>query len=169
MSKILYHQPTNQIVSYNRLDNELPVGLDYSVYLVLDQISTDPPGYDEETQIVTSSWVIDVENLEYRQEWIVSDKPEPEPVPNWDGFNAAMLTNVEFNTYYGAGLTTAPAVTTSIPTALAQVSTNGINAFALTFNGFCQAVSVTSTHRGEWADLAETLNLPADFAAVVRG
>jgi hypothetical protein len=168
MSKILYHQPTNQIVAYNRLDSDLPVGLD-DVYLVLDQITTNLPEYDEKTQIATPSWVIDVENLQYRQEWIVSDKPEPEPVPNWDGFNAAILSSVEFNTYYGTGLQAAPAITTSIPTALAQVSTNGINAFALTFNGFCQAVSVTPQHRGEWADMAVTFNLPENFVSIVRG
>lgn len=100
--------------------------------------------------------------------------PDPVPVvepptPNWDGFNAYMLTDTDFNTYYGTGLTVAPAVTTSIPTALAQVSTNGINSFNLTFNGFCNAVSVTATHRNGWADVAESYHLPADFVSVIRG
>jgi hypothetical protein len=91
------------------------------------------------------------------------------PTPNWDGFNSYMLTDTDFNTYYGTGLTVAPAVTTSIPTALAQVSTNGVNSFNLTFNGFCNAVSVTTTHRNSWADVAESYHLPADFVSVIRG
>jgi hypothetical protein len=95
--------------------------------------------------------------------------PEPELVPNWDGFNATMLANVPFNQTMGAVMQIAPAVALAIPSALAQVSTNGVTAFALVFNSFCQLGQVDSEHRNEWADNAQGFNLPNDFVAIVRG
>ena len=168
MSKILYSQSAQQTKPYPRKDDRPVVGLDAD-YLVLEQIETDPPVYDDQTHYLTSSYVLDIPNLEYRKEWTVELIPTPEPTPDWDGFNAAMLVDINFNTYYGAGLQNAPAITTSIPTALAQVATNGVASFSLTFNGFCQVTGVTPTHRDEWGDLAESHSLPIDFVNVVRG
>lgn len=165
MTKLLYSQSTQAIKLYPRLDDQPIAGLDPD-YLVLDKAETPPPSYDSTTQSLLSNYVVDLQTSQYRQEWTVTDLP---PVPDWDGFNAYMLTDTDFNTYYGTGLTVAPAVTTSIPTALAQVSTNGVNSFNLTFNEFCNAVSVTTTHRNSWADIAESYHLPADFVSVIRG
>jgi hypothetical protein len=166
MSKLLYSQSTQQTLGYPRSDGEPVIGLDPD-FLVLTQVNTDPPEITE-NQSLSSTYVVDVNALEYRQEWAITTKPLPEPVPDWDGFNGFILSNVEFNTYYGTGLGTAPAVTSSLPAALAQVSTNGFGAFAMVFNGFCTVAGVTSIHRGEWADMAERFNLPTDFVAIVR-
>ena len=98
--------------------------------------------------------------------------PTPEivtPVPNWDGFNAAMLSNTEFNQITGVVLSLAPTVALGIPAALAQVSTNGVTAFGLVFNAFCQIGDVSSEQRGIWANIAESFNLPIEFIGVVRG
>jgi hypothetical protein len=89
MNKILYHQPTQQVVPYPRNDDQPVAGLS-SDYLLLERVETTPPTYDPETEIITPNWVVDLDALEYRQEWTVTSKPSPEPVPNWDGFNAAM-------------------------------------------------------------------------------
>lgn len=94
---------------------------------------------------------------------------ESAPTGDWDGFTRAILSNIPFNQYYGLGLQTAPALTASLPTALAQVVTNGTTAFTLVFGRFCQAVGVSVEHRNEWADMAEDYNLPSDFVDVVRG
>ena len=168
MSKILYSQSIEQVKPYPRKDDQPVIGLDPD-YLVLEQVETEQPAYDALTQTVTSTYVVDLDNLEYRKEWLIEAIPAPEPTPDWDDFNAAMLVDVNFNTYYGTGLQSAPAITTSIPTALAQVATNGVASFSLTFNGFCQVAGVTPTHRGEWGDLAESHSLPVDFVNVVRG
>jgi len=165
MSKLLYSQSTQAIKPYPRLDDNPIAGLDPD-YLVLEKVDVAPISYDSETQSLSFTYVVDLQTLQYRQEWTVNDLP---PTPDWDGFNTYMLTDTDFNTYYGTGLTVAPAVTTSIPTALAQVSTNDVNSFNLTFNGFCNAVSVTATHRNGWADVAESYHLPADFVSVIRG
>ena len=100
--------------------------------------------------------------------------PDPEPhvqplVPNWDDFNAVFLADGAFNQYCGACLSVAPVVAMAIPTALAQVSSNGVNAFRQVFLAFCQLASVTPEHRGEWATLGESYNLPTDFINIVRG
>lgn len=110
---------------------------------------------------------LDELGMEYGEEDYLAE--EVVIVPDWDSFNAAMLVDAEFNTYYGQGLTVAPAITTAIPAALTQVAANKLNAFALTFNGFCTALSVTEQHRENWATIAQSFNLPADFVNVVRG
>lgn len=102
---------------------------------------------------------------------IVSD-PEPiveVPAPDWDGFNAAMLANPEFNQFTGIVLQLAPVVALGIPAALAQVSSNGVNAFGLVYSAFCQIGGVQQSQKDYWADLAESFNLPTDFVAIVRG
>lgn len=93
----------------------------------------------------------------------------PNANADWNSFNAAMLSDPDFNTYYGTGLATAPAITASIPAALTQVVQNGVGSFALVFNAFCTAVLVTSTDRNDWAVLAETANLSSEFIDVLRG
>lgn len=124
---------------------------------------------DPTLSVLTNAW-----NTFINNGGVVEIVPDPEPyvepaTPNWDGFNGFILSDITFNTYYGAGLTTAPAVTSSLPAALAQVATNGVGAFAMVFNGFCGAAGVTSEHRGLWANEAEDFNLPTDFVNVVRG
>ena len=165
MSKVLYSQSTEQIKPYPRKDNAEVVGLDPD-YLVLDKTEGAIPTYDPQTESISPNWVINLENFEYRQEWVVNPR---ELQPNWDGFNGYILSDTQFNIYYGTGLGTAPAVTASLPAALAQVASNGVAAFAMVFNGFCAAAGVTPTHRGEWADEAVAKHLPTDFVAVIRG
>lgn len=98
--------------------------------------------------------------------------PMPEvapPAPDWDGFNAAMLSNTEFNQITGVVLNLAPTVALGIPAALAQVSTNGVTAFGLVFNAFCQIGNVSISQRETWATIAGSFNLPVEFVSVVRG
>jgi hypothetical protein len=87
----------------------------------------------------------------------------------WNEFNATMLSDITYNQVLGAVLQIAPAVATGLPSALAQVGTNGVGAFGILFNAFCQIGQVSSEQRGIWGDLAESYNLPGDFVEVVRG
>ena len=100
--------------------------------------------------------------------------PDPEPTieqvtPNWDGFNAAMLADTKFNQITGVVLGIVPTVALGIPAALAQVSSNGVNAFTLVFNAFCQIGNVSLSQREVWANIAESFNLPVEFIDIVRG
>ena len=88
---------------------------------------------------------------------------------NWDGFNAAILSDTVFNQTTGAVFAQAPSVAIALPSALSQVSTNGVAAFNLVFTNFCLIGQVSAQQRNTWADTAESFNLPSEFVAVVRG
>ena len=105
---------------------------------------------------------------------VVEVVPDPEvyvepPVPDWDGFNSVFLADVAFNQYCGTCLGLAPVVAMALPTALAQVTTNGIASFSMVFTNFCAIASVTSQDRNDWGDIAESYDLPVDFVQVIRG
>jgi hypothetical protein len=87
--KLLYSQTTQQTYPYPRNDGQQIIGLDPD-YLVLDRIETTPPDYDA-TQSINSEWVVDVDLLEYRQEWTVTDLLPSPPVPDWDGLYSALM------------------------------------------------------------------------------
>ena len=162
MSKLLYSQSTQQTYGYPRSDDQPVVGLDAD-FLVLTKIETAPPDHDPAIQSLSSTYEVDIDALEYRQVWSVTDNL---PVPNWDGFNTALLTNPEFIAYQQAvGHPTASAVLD----AYALVATGGVAAFNLVFNLFCHQGTVTPEHRTAWADIAAGLNLPTDFVEVIRG
>lgn len=84
--KLLYSQSTATTKPYPRKDGAEIVGLDDD-YLVLTKVETTPPATTE-NQTLSSSYVVDVNALEYRQQWTVIDNPV---VPNWDGFYDALL------------------------------------------------------------------------------
>lgn len=102
MTKLLYSQSTQVIKPYPRLDDAPIAGLDPG-YLVLDKVEVAPISYDPETQIATTHWVVDLEALEYRQEWIITDKPIPEPTPNWDGLYQGLMVSSVYPTLVGIG------------------------------------------------------------------
>lgn len=127
-------------------------------------------GFTESTlSVLQQAWQ---DFLDSGEELEVIPDPVPEiipPAPNWDGFNAAMLANTEFNQITGVVLGIVPTVALGMPAALAQVSTNGVTAFALVFNAFCQIGNVSISQREDWANIAEGFNLPIEFVSVVRG
>lgn len=138
---------------------------DFNCYWVYPTVPNNPDEnlYDP----VESTPVFNGEQWE--QLWTFVEKPPSPPVPNWDGFNAAMLANVEFNQITGVVLGIVPTVALGMPAALAQVSTNGVTAFALVFSAFCQIGNVSISQRETWATIAEEFNLPTGFINVVRG
>lgn len=132
--------------------------------------SPDFSGFTEPTLSVLQNAWQEFLDSEEELEIVPDPEPIPEPVtPNWDGFNATMLADTAFNQTMGTVMQNAPAVAVAIPAALSQVAANGVTAFALTFNAFCQVGQVTTQQRDTWAGIADLFNLPADFVAVVRG
>lgn len=163
----LYSQSTQQIKLYPRNDHESIVGLD-SDYLVLTQIETPPPEYNPETEQVSSEWIIDLDNLEYRQEWIVTPIPEL-PVANWDNFNLQMMSDTRFNQVYSQCLSVAPIVANALPTALDQVTSKGTSLFTLIWNQLCSIGGATVEDREIWANYGIDNNLPLEFIDILRG
>jgi hypothetical protein len=101
-------------------------------------------------------------------EILVDPMPTVEPPPpNWDEFNATMLSDANFNLATGTVMDIAPAVALALPAALTQVSTNGIAAFALAYSAFVSIASVPLETRQSWSAVAEANHLPADFTAVI--
>lgn len=150
-------------VPYPNVDENAPVmGLDPDL-LLLRQTEAPHPPYDPELQQLTVSNVLDLENGEYRREWSLVDLP---PKPDWPAFNSVLLTNPTFTSYQQ---TVGMPVAGAVLDAYALVAKDGVAAFTLVFNLFCQLGSVTVEHRGEWADIAAGLNLPSDFVEVIRG
>jgi hypothetical protein len=167
MSKRLYSQSTQQLKSYPRNDGGPIVGLD-SDYLVLTQVNTTPPEYDAETEVISSEFIVDTENLEYRQEWTVSPKPVV-VTPNWDGFNAYMLTDSMFKNYRDTVRAIDGDLNAALFNAYALIERNGVAAFTLVWSVWTQLSGITTQHKNTIATVAESFNLPIEFVEVVRG
>ncbi|BAQ65552.1 hypothetical protein [Geminocystis sp. NIES-3709] len=93
----------------------------------------------------------------------------PKSDPNWDNFNSLMLSHPRFIEVSALGFQINPVAVSSLPTALLQVTTHGLNSFTSIWNLICYLGQATQNDRNIWADLAIENNLPSDFIAVLRG
>jgi hypothetical protein len=147
-------------------------GVDLGDFDAAEVITDDPPEYESNTEAIEPQ-APQLINGEWRVLWTVRDLTVQEikarQPKDWIGFNAAILTNHAFNTYYAVALSSVPAAAASLPAAFTQVASQGIDSFALAFTAFCQAAEVTTQHRQEWATLAEDHNLSLDFTQLIRG
>ena len=134
---------------------------------------TDPaPVYDELTEkleplaptLINDVWRVQWQVISLTQQEVAARLPS-----NWAGFNADILIDNAFNTYFGVVLNNAPAIATSLPAALTQVATQGLETFELVFTAFCQVATVTTQDRQSWANLAVTHNLPTSFVDLLLG
>lgn len=92
------------------------------------------------------------------------------PVPDWDGFNAYMLSDHMFKSYRDTVRTADGELNSALFDAYALVATNGVAAFSLVWGGIWVPVSgITVADRENIATTAEGFNLPADFVTVIRG
>lgn len=162
--KLLYSQSIQQIYDYPRSDNQPVVGLDPD-FLVLTRIDTTPPEITG-NQSLSSTYVVDIPNLEYRQQWTVIDNP---PVPDWPGFNLAITSDADMIAYEAAANALHPSIVGKKDLAYSIIADKGLDNFASIFPVFCSIANVSQPHREAWATLAESYNLPADFATVIRG
>jgi hypothetical protein len=164
MSKLLYSQSTKQTCGYPRLDDEPIVDLDPDL-LVLTIVDIDPPG-TEENQTLSFTYIVDVPNLEYRQQWVVIDLPA---VSDWDGFNLTFSTLPSLLQAEIRANQNHPSIVSKKDLAYSMISSHGVGVFSLVFPLFCQAGAVDDTTRIEWATLAATFNMPKDFIDIIRG
>jgi hypothetical protein len=92
-----------------------------------------------------------------------------EPVPDWDGFNAYMLTDTTFRSYRDMVRTVDGDLNSALFNAYSLVVTNGIGAFSLVWGAWVGASGITTEHREAIAVVAESCSLPAEFVTVIRG
>lgn len=167
MSKLLYSQSTATIKPYPRLDDQPIVGLDPD-YLVLEKVEVAPISYDPATQSLSSSYVVDTENLEYRQEWVIEDLPPAPPAPDWDSFNTYMLSDSMFKTYRDTVRSIDGELTGALFDAYAMIDAHGINAFSVVWGVWVSVSGITEADRGIIADVARSYNLPGDFISIIE-
>lgn len=163
MTKLLYSQSTQVIKPYPRLDDQPIAGLDPD-YLVLDKVEVAPPSYDPATQSLSSSYIIDIELLEYRQEWAVVDLS---PVPDWDGFNTYMLSDPIFKGYRDVVRDIDGELTGALFDAYAMIDAHGINAFNNIWGVWVSVSGISEVDRGIIANTARNYNLPEAFVDII--
>jgi hypothetical protein len=75
--KILYDTQTAQLVSYNRSDDQPPVGLEPH-YLVLDLVQAEQPDHNPATHYLRRTEAIDLDTLQVMRGWeLVAHEPMP--------------------------------------------------------------------------------------------
>jgi hypothetical protein len=103
-------------------------------------------------------------------EVVPDPEPIPEPVvPNWDGFNAYMLTDPMFKSYRDAVRVIDGDLNAALFNAYALIERNGVAAFTLVWSVWTQLSAITTQHRNTIATVAESFSLPIEFVDVVRG
>ena len=98
--------------------------------------------------------------------------PAP-PTPDWDGFNAYILTNVGFQSAMELAPTALsvalPSAYRDVAGAIASNDTGKVLLFSTIWEGICTAGSTATAQRDTWANKAAEFNLPPELVAVVRG
>jgi hypothetical protein len=100
--------------------------------------------------------------------------PDPEPVvepptPDWDGFNAYMLSDPMFKGYRDTVRTADGDLTGALFDAYEMVDTKGVAAFSLVWGRWVSVSGITVADREVIATVAEGFNLPSEFVTVIRG
>jgi hypothetical protein len=102
-------------------------------------------------------------------EVIPDPEPIPEPVvPNWDGFNAYMLTDITFKSYRDTVRAIDGDLNAALFNAYALIERNGVGAFTLVWGQWVQLSSITTQHKNTIAAVAESFNLPIEFVNLIR-
>ena len=112
----------------------------------------------------------------YRQEWglVIDDAMvqrawDDAVETDWDGMNAAIMSNPEFNVVYAAVLASHPIIAASLPAALTQVANGQTGMFELLYSQMCAVAEVSPAQREIWAGMAESFYAPSSFVDIVRG
>lgn len=144
-------------------------GVDLSIFEVAIVEPTAPPTYDSATEVLEEQEPELIDGM-WHQRWSVRAKLPEEYSPDWDGFNAQLITDPAYHqAVTNVRASALPGLDTPVVVALGQVATNGVASFALSFPPFCQYGQISTEQREVWATLAESFHLPTDFCEVIRG
>jgi hypothetical protein len=97
------------------------------------------------------------------------DPVDPAPVEDWPSFNTYMLTSPLFRARRDIVRPIDPELNSALYDAYALVERNGVEAFALIWAYWCQLSGIPPEEKEVLGQVAESLNLPADFVALLRG
>ena len=125
-------------------------------------VNPDPESYDA----IELTPVFNSEIDRWEQGWDFIEKPSS---PDWDNFNLTFSTLPSLIQAETIANQNHPSITGKKDDAYAMIDSHGVTAFGYIFPLFCQAGQVSPETREEWAALAESFNMPADFVAIVRG
>jgi hypothetical protein len=98
-----------------------------------------------------------------------TSSPIQEFPPDWPGFNMAIALDTNMIQYEVVANQAHPSIVTKKDLAYSIITDKGLDNFAAIFPMFCQLAGVSPEHREEWATMAESFHLPADFVSIVRG
>ena len=99
---------------------------------------------------------------------IIPEKPAPleppQPLPDWDQFNFAMLSDPDFNE---AASTVPPLTISALTAGLTQVQAGNYGGFALAYNLFKSQSAVSAEILDAWKGYAIAANLPEGFIGLL--
>lgn len=174
-----------------RLDSPIPTNLNpvSVVYLVSEEIKPEMPSVVWVTVRVTESeggteyfcLPIDERSIEDRVKWYYTNDrnngifdipiveiPPEDLSPNWDGFNAYILTDLTFKGYRDTVRPLDGDLNAALFDSYSLVATNGVGAFGLIWGQWCGVSGITAQDKELIATVAESFNLPAEFITVIR-
>jgi hypothetical protein len=105
--------------------------------------------------------------IEYGEEDYIAE--EVVIVPDWDSFNAYMLSDPMFKSYRDTVRSADGDLTGALFDAYEMVDTKGVAAFSLVWGIWVSISGITVADREVIAGVAEGFNLPSEFVAVIRG
>lgn len=180
MTRLLYHIPDGSLYPYPRADDEPVLGLDHSVYKVLQLNQQPEPAYDSATETLTQTEVIDwlpggtdATGLDgtLTRGWRVEPIPTPPPAPDWAAFQAWMDEDLGMATAMAdARASTDPPgemATTRLATTLEEARRGDLSTFPDCWQRFLAASQMDPAALAAIVAHATTCNLPATFIAAL--
>lgn len=159
------------------INNQYPTELPFRIRLSNGLTRTSPATFTEE-DIADAGYVpIAVPDYDSASQYLVWDGvsftvaalPPPSSSPNWDAFNAYMLTDATFKSYRDAVRPIDGDLNSYLSDAYELIETNGVGAFSLVWGKWVAVSQITTEDRETIATVAESFNLPADFVCIIRG
>ena len=113
------------------------------------------------------AWIVDWDTgtVSVDPDWVASGPP----APDWDGLNAAILLDPDWQAATAIVRAINPGLTEALPAAMTQIGTGQAAMFAFLYDQICTIAEVALAQRDAWATMAEGFNLPAEFVDIVRG
>ena len=143
-----------------------PPGADYptfNIYWVHPTPQSPPPDHTAtEGQPVYNN-----ELNRWEQTWEYQEVVPP-VVPDWDAFNAYMLSDTMFKSYRDVVRPIDGDLTSALFTTYNRVASDGVSAFSLVWGQWCSVSGITAEDREIIAVVAEGFNLPMEFISIIE-
>jgi hypothetical protein len=168
MTRILYSQSTATLAPYPRDDGGPVAGLDPD-YLELDLIQAPQPSYDNTTQRLDPTEVIDLEALTVTRGWQLTELPPPAPIPDWATFRGSLLISPGVATTMAAARAAGcePGVT-ALPVALEKAQSGDPAEFAACWALVVRDGQAPAELIAELVATATACHLPEAFVAALQ-